>query len=236
MPESDLFASFVDRGALLSHERQLHIAEVVEGHDHWDVDLEAATLAFTFPDRTLVCQTQLLGSAAPGPGSWLWGWANDPVAGGATEVARSLREFGEQNGVPELTTAEIPLGPAGNEPPEAFWYRLVTATCVLVPGWDGYFRAPIGGGTIAPLLVRHPDLALPGPSLPRAARTLGESISMIRVTNHREAVVAYASQRGIPCEWSTASCMLTLPDGALDVTFDQMNRITAITGSTRHTS
>lgn len=233
MAESEKFSNWVDAGALFSFERQLHIADVVEGHDRWDVDLAQQQLIFRFPDRDLVCAAQLLGSSAPGPNSWLWAWANTQITPAATEFAGKLREFGETEGIPELTTAEVPLGEAGNEPPEAFWYRLVTAVTGIAEGFDGYFRAPLGGGTIAPLFIAHEELALPAPEATRVLRVLTEGFAAIRIGDERVAVQSYAQRRGIQLDWvDGAQATLTLPEGALTVAFDpETLRLAQVSGS-----
>ncbi|MCL2466749.1 MAG: hypothetical protein FWF21_05730 [Micrococcales bacterium] len=233
MAESSLFSSLVDRGAFLAHEKQIRLAEIVDGHDQWDADLEVPSLTFTFADRTLVYQAQLLGSAAPGPDSWLWGWANDSVSGAGTEMARWLCDVGQRDRIPELCTPEIPLGPAGMEAPEAFWYRLVFAVTALVPDWDGYYAPDIGGGAIGPLLVRHPALALPPPDLMRVVRVLSEGVSTVRVTDHRAAVASYAALRGIACTGTADGCVLALPEGTLELTFDHLNRLGGLRSSTQ---
>ncbi|WP_200938721.1 DUF6882 domain-containing protein [Modestobacter sp. Leaf380] len=93
-------ADLCNDAALLSFETQLHLAEVV-GDRRWDVDL--ATGRFVFGGGTgehvgeLVCtRVHLLGSAAPGPRSWLWSWASQGWSDDVTDLARWLRGFGEQ--------------------------------------------------------------------------------------------------------------------------------------------
>jgi len=230
-----MFSRLVDQGAFLAHEKQMHLAEMVGDHERWDVDLDVPSLTYTFADRTLVCATQLLGSSAPGPGTWLWGWANDSVSGAGTELAHWLRGVGERDGITELCFPEIPIGPEGNEPPDAFWYRLMCAVAVLAPSWHGYYASRTGGGTVGPLVVAHPSLALPAPKLLRVSTVLAEGIAAVSITDHRAAVAGYASLRGVGCTWTGEGCTLTVPetspDGRLTLTFDEMNRITSINGT-----
>lgn len=232
MAESENFSNLVDAGAFLAHERQLNLADVVEGHQRWDADLSVGTITFAFADRDpLVCEAQLLGSSALNPGSWLWGWANTGVPESATAVARELRGVGEERGIPEFTEPELPLGDAGNDGIDALWYRLTIAAAGLTPTWDASFRAPTGEGSVAPFLLRHPELALPAPAFPRIARVLSEGLQAVAIRDHRLAVESYAAARGIPIAPAGSALELTLPDGVLAVEFDDQGRIARLSGT-----
>lgn len=232
MAGSENFSTLVDAGAFLAHERQLHLADVVEGHARWDADLAAGTITFAFADRApLVCEAQLLGSSALSPGSWLWGWANGGVPENVTAVARELRAVGEERGIPELTEAELPLGETGNDGIDALWYRLTIAAAGLTPTWHASFRAPTGEGSVAPFLLRHAELELPAPAFPRVARVLSEGLQSVRIGDHRAAVESYARARGIPVAAAAAGLELGLPDGTLTVELDAEGRIARLTGS-----
>jgi hypothetical protein len=53
----------------------------------------------------------LLGSAAPGPGTWLWGWANPSSYPDAVLAsAQRARAYGQEHDIPELAESEVPLG------------------------------------------------------------------------------------------------------------------------------
>lgn len=231
MADSNL-SLYADRGAFLAHERQLHLAEQVEGHERWDVDLAAGSFTFTFADRTLVCAAELLGSSALNPGSWLWSWANPHIPEGVTKVAREWRELGDEYGIPEFTTGELPLGEPGNEPPHALWYRLTALAGWFAAAHSGYFRAPTGEGTVAPILLYHPDLALPALTMPRLVRVLSEGLTTYAIGDHRAAVAGYATVRTIDLAWDgDTTATFTLPDGSLVVTFDAQGRLANLSGT-----
>src|SRR5690606_13679084 len=72
-PGAPTLQDLVDEAAFVSHEHQLHLADL-HGDDAWNADLVAGTLTFTAPDGgTTTCRVQFLGTAAPrhqvgGPG------------------------------------------------------------------------------------------------------------------------------------------------------------------------
>ncbi|MFD1047457.1 DUF6882 domain-containing protein [Kibdelosporangium lantanae] len=122
MPETstidDLFADV----ALISHEHQMRMIEVIGDGDHsWNAKFDAPSrLVFTTPDREIVCtRFHLLGSAAPGPESWLWSWANPTgYPEEVTALADRVRQFGEQHGIPELANGEVMFDQFPEEPTE----------------------------------------------------------------------------------------------------------------------
>ncbi|TDB97343.1 hypothetical protein E1267_39945 [Nonomuraea longispora] len=90
-----------------------------------------------------------LGSAAPGPRSWLWAWANP--SGFPPEVAAAsatLRDFGQRHGIPELASAEVPFDALPRTPGEpAFAAAPLTEAAKAVlprpePGGQAKLTAP----------------------------------------------------------------------------------------------
>ncbi len=213
--------SLVDDAAVLSAEAQAHLADL-HGDDRWDADLQAGTLTFTSATGVATaCRAQLIGTAAPGPGSWMWGWNN--VNGFPDAVLVAAESVRGVEGVSELTTPELPLT---DELP----YRLALAAKVVNRSWTHY-SAPVTGGTRIWFLVEHPSFALPTPSVPRVARSISEAIGTTTVADHRRAVTSYAALRGIPLTDDGASLALTLSDGSLVVGFDDLGRVAKVSGS-----
>ena len=99
---TELFDAYV----LGSAEQQEHAQEVVGGRP-FSADLTRGVVGF---EPGLEVRAELLGTEAADPGSWMWSWANPSgFADQVTGAARHARSYGEQHGVAELTTAEIPL-------------------------------------------------------------------------------------------------------------------------------
>ncbi|TPW72364.1 DUF6882 domain-containing protein [Schumannella sp. 10F1B-5-1] len=228
MTRSPGLSALVADGVFLAHEAQLHLTDLFGEHERWDVDLENRQFRFTGPTPATL-PLQLLGSAAPGPRSWLWGWANP--SGYGPEVlagANAARALGERYRIPELVGGEVPFDdPAPEQEPEPGYelgWDLSIAARVASGIWFGY-SGRVQGGTRVWMLLE--GLELPAPSTPRVARIIGEALMTTTVTDHRRAVSSYAALRGIAWDGAT----LTLPDGRLSVTFDEQGRLAGLNGT-----
>ena len=219
--------------AFLSLEHQLHLSDVVGKHA-WHVDIVAPSFTFT-GDHPLTCTAvHFLGTAAPGPRSWLWSWANpSEIAPAATALAEWLRGFGEQHGIAEFTTPELPLAslPGASDDPAVATWALVDAAKAASGRWTGY-TGDSGGGTRAAFLIEHPDFALPPPFGPRVMRVLQEGLEL-GITDHRRAVQSYAAARGLDIAWTEGSAALSGPGLSITIDLDALGRIGTIGGKLR---
>ncbi|MGV9665768.1 DUF6882 domain-containing protein [Nocardia niigatensis] len=226
-------ANVLDDAALLSFEHQMHLQEVLGEHS-FAVDLAERRFEFRCAERTLTCTgMHLLGSAAPGPQSWLWSWANP--AGYPAEVvatAAAVRDFGTHHGIPELGSAEVPFGAFGAEiePHQASW-AMMEAAQPISGHWTSY-QGNAGGGTFVAFLVEHPELQLPPPAGPRVLRVLSQGLAELALTDHRRAVHSYLTRRGLAVEFAPDGSSLRFDcptvDGTVD--FDEYGRVSGING------
>lgn len=225
-------ASLSDAAAFLSHEHQLHLADVL-GEHQWHVDLKVPTFSVT-GDHPLTCTAMhLLGSAAMAPRSWLWSWANASRFNPAvTSLAAGVRDFGHQHGIAELTTAQLPFDQLPGAPQDladATW-TLVNAAKAASGKWVAY-TGDAAPGTRVAFLIEHPDFQLPPPAGPRVLRVLEEGLAgAVRLADHRLAVRAYAAGRGLESRWSERSVVLSGPGLEMRIDFDELGRIGAING------
>lgn len=221
----------LDDGAFISVERQRRLAEVVGGDgpygDRWDVDLTAGVLTFTGREGTLETPAHVIGTAAPGPGSWMWGWHNVNGFPDAV-VARSaqVRDLGARFGIAELTSAEVPL--RGEPRQDATEYAVVAG---LVNGGLPHYTAEVGAGTVVAFLVEDQRVALPAPSTATAATVISEALMNGAVHDQRRALAAYAELRGLGLEQTGQDVVLAGPDGRLTVGFDDVGRIAGMNGT-----
>lgn len=232
MAASPTFVNLLDDAALLSLEHQIHLSEVLGEHS-WEADLAEPRFAFT-GDHPLRCTAvHLLGSAAPGPRSWLWGWANP--AGYKQEilaVGSQVRAFGEQHGIPELASAEVPFAslPGAPEDPALVAAMMTEATKAITGRFTSY-TGPVGGGTRAAFIVEHPQFQLPAPTGPRVMRVLQQSLAELPLWDHRRALHAYGTRRGLTTEFIGPQLHLTAPGISAKVHFDEQGRVSNIAGS-----
>ncbi|WP_218018177.1 DUF6882 domain-containing protein [Nocardia shimofusensis] len=221
-------ANLLDDAALLSLEHQIHLSDVA-GDRPWSVDLEGAG-RFTFTgDQPIEAQrVHLLGSAAPGPESFLWSWANP--AGYSEEVtglAKAVRDFGIQHGIRELGEPEVPFSalPGSPSDPVIVVAILMDAAKAVSGLWTSY-TGPVGGGTRAAFLIEHPSFRLPAPTGPRIATVLRQGLMLPTLRDHRRALYSYVTERGLHgqpnADWSQLE--ITGPGIAATVTFDEHAR------------
>lgn len=228
MTRSGGLDALIADGVFLAHEAQLALVDRFGDHDHWDVDLATGEFRFSGPNPGTF-PVQFLGTAAPGPRSWLWGWANPGQhADRVLTAASAARSFGERHDVPELVQAEVPfdIEPADGEPRAGYelgWSMSIAAR--LASGtWFGY-SADVGGGTRIWLLLE--GILFDAPSVPRMVRVFSEGLQTIEVRDHRRAVSSWASLRGVPWDGRT----MTLSDGTLTVHFDDRGRLVNVAGT-----
>lgn len=224
----------LDDAALLSFEHQLHLDDVVGEHE-WSADLSVPSFEFRGQHPHTCTAVHLLGSAAPGPQSWLWAWANPSgYPDSVTGLAQALRGFGAQHGIRELAEPEVPFAafPDGRQDPVGVVAVCIDAAKVFSGRWTSY-NADVGGGTRAAFLVEHPDFALPPPDPARVVRVLQQGVTDLRLEDHRRAVYCYATRRKLAMEWTTHGGAVVLRAPGLDakVDFDEQGRVTNINSS-----
>ncbi len=228
------FIELLDDAALLSYEHQLHLVEVLGEHS-WHADLAKQVFAFTGDTPRTCTRCHLLGSAAPGPGTWLWGWANPtgypaPIVG----LGEYVRDFGRRHGIPELAEPEVPFHALPGSPtdPNLVAGMFIEAAKAVANTWTSY-SGDAGAGTRAAFLVEHPDFVLPPPEPARVLRVLNQGTAELELTDPRRALHSYAARRGLNPAFDAGGARLTMngPQLAVTVHFGQSGRVEEISGS-----
>lgn len=228
--------SLADRAALFSALRQDQLRGATEalGEHNWDVDLSAGTLTFRSdadPSRTLVTGVHLIASIAPGPRSLMWSWALPQ--GDPSGVTTRMREYGEQNGVSALTSAEVSFPDDTGDDLQAWisqFAHAVGAAAIEITGLSPYYAAD-AGGTRAVLLL---DAPIPALTVADAVTVLPRILSGLALTDPRTSVWDLARLAGWRLDWVDAEFSgATVSDatGTATFTFDENARITNIKGS-----
>lgn len=234
MSQTLTLANLLDDAAILSLEHQLHLEEVLGEHHTWHVNLGEGRFEFG-GSRNIVCtRFHLLGTAAPGPRSWLWGWANpsgypEPLIA----LSASLREFGNRYGIAELVTAEVPFDALPGSPGEPYEVAgLMGDVAKAVSGLWTFYNGDVGGTRVA-FLVEHPEFRLPPPEPARVMRVLGHALATLRLSDHRRALYAYAVRRGLAVAFTPDHARLTITGPAFETVaeFDAYGRVTALNGT-----
>jgi hypothetical protein len=145
MTGSITLVDVLDDAALLSLEHQIHLAELLGEHG-WSVDLPKERFTFTGDHPVDCTAVHLLGTAAPGPRSWLWSWANPAGYGaGVVGLAESVRQFGQAHGLAELATPEVPFHALPGDPRAQGAKDCRLLTCLHIASYGGHTAA--GGPT-----------------------------------------------------------------------------------------
>jgi hypothetical protein len=102
--------------------------------EQWNLDPGQGEIVFSFPGRLVVAPAQHIGTFDGSNGLWTWSWSDPAVPENLTIQALRLKEFGEQNSIPRLTTPHW----TGEE--TDCWYMAALA-CRLF-GFQGAYRGP----------------------------------------------------------------------------------------------
>src|SRR6266700_6786234 len=222
------FESLYHRYALTSYEKQLRLADVI-GTCSWRFSMEDGSLAFEEEGdapRTgapIVFAAQFLGTVAHNDSTWLWSWANgaSQIPPALTQAARRLRD---SSPAAEWTTSQFAL-----DLDHADEHRLAMASSGLLAA-DAFYRGPYTGGA-AFFLLHDERLRLPEPQGPRVVRTITEAISRGALANHRAAIEAYFTERGLqPRADGEAAILATLSGRTLRAVFDAQDRLANLGG------
>lgn len=227
-----------DRAALFVALRQdaLSAAADALGDHRWDADMAAGTLTFTANDdtsRQLTTRSHLVATIAPGPRSLLWAWAHP--SGDPQGVAAQLRAYGEQHGIAELTSAEVPFpaDASGDEDWIAQAAHTIGGVAVELTGRAPYYSAPVGNGTRAVFLL---DAPLPPLTVADAVVALPRILSGAALSDARTSVWDLARLAGWTLTWTDESfsgAEVADATGTATFRFDDQARIAGIESSLR---
>ncbi|MBC8163949.1 MAG: hypothetical protein H7Z42_22295 [Roseiflexaceae bacterium] len=155
------FAEFIEQsmaGLRLqteAHNGTWHLGE----EQRWGVDQDGGTITWEFAGTVASAPVQIIGTYNPSDGSLLWGWDHPSVLPPLAEHARLLRQYGEDNGIAQLTTRTIFCSED-----EAWGFTSVAAR---LAGANGAYRADAGGPlvymTFGNVTLSRPPGAPPAP-------------------------------------------------------------------------
>lgn len=244
------FQNIVDDGALLFLETHHFQDDRFEewGYQRWNTEDALASLNLHFAERTMtVNDTVFLGTAGPGPRTFVWAWANPNVV--PTPAQQALFEqivaFGGHYSIPELTEPEIPFATlvpeyadeevmlSGAKGGATLCGFKIAVAARMISGISNHFISDIGGGSTAVVAYQHPELELGRASALTFQFRLMEAMSGGLITDHRRAVESFARLRlsTLPSEIEPRILELRFDDGVIKVGFDENNRLSNLEAS-----
>ena len=108
------------------------------GHfERWDIDQDVGDLVFS-NDGTpqVVAKVVIAGTYSLSSESWMWGWANSSLAASLTDATSRVREYGEENNLPDLTE------PKTDATEDEAW-AFASLACRILDS-KGIYRGPAG--------------------------------------------------------------------------------------------
>jgi hypothetical protein len=213
--------ALLDTHMLAAVERQLAFADVI-GEQAYQVDLQEGTVRFA---GGLALPVGLIGSAAPGPGTWMWAWAN-PMGYAEPIIASSLRvrDYGERHEILELIQPEVVL--------DDHWDATRAAVAAIAAaGISAYLPVAAEGGTQVILSIEgEAPQAEPTIEPTRLPQVLNQVVGGGMVRDWSLALEAYAAHRGGGLT-RTGSTFVLEPAGGdhgASITIDELGRVASM--------
>jgi hypothetical protein len=109
------------------------------GERSWAVDQAAGTVTFDHPENgtRATAPLQIIGTYDPEDGTWLWAWDHPSIMEPLRVHAETVRRYGEEHGIAELTQAKVRCA-------EDDCWRFAALACHLNEA-QGAYRGPTGG-------------------------------------------------------------------------------------------
>ncbi|GAC1600635.1 MAG: hypothetical protein NVS3B6_10590 [Pseudarthrobacter sp.] len=244
------FQNIVDDGALLFLETHHHQDDRFDewGYERWDSQDQLSTIDFRFTGRPPLTAKNavFLGTAGPGPRTYLWAWANQQV--NTTDAQQSafdqILQFGRYYGIAEITADEVPfavLVPAYADEEELLnaakggatltGFKIAVAAKMMT-GLPNHVVVDIGQGSTAVVAYQHPELQLGSPSALTFQFRLTEAMAGGLIADHRRAVDSYSRLRAVPATAvNDRTVRLEFEDGFAQIQFDDRGQAADISGN-----
>jgi hypothetical protein len=200
-----------------SIDKQSHLLSLIRA-DHWNIDFSTGFLSF---GERLRWHSQLFGTESEASGTWLWAWANTEsnLPNHLLTTCLALKAYGEQHGIPELTTPQLPLD------------RIDGHTLALLASGiceaNAYYRCPYEGGALFVLIMDENFPKCPDPPLQRIATVFPQAIASLEIPDHKLALAGYLDHYNLAHE-QDGDKIVVKENGepVLTATFDELNRLT----------
>ncbi len=188
---------------LMGMRKQRHFATLL-GEHRWEYDKASGTMSFA-PGPTY--HVQVLGTESAASDTWLWAWANPDSHFPAEQLvaAERLRSLGQEWGVSEWTTPELPR--------EQLPAHLLAPVALGVLQLPAYYRGGMENSNLVCLISDPKFGPIPGLGGTEFVSTLSDAISNCEIPNHRQAVQEFLEQLGWKPKWDGSSLDVLADDG-----------------------
>ena len=107
------------------------------GHsERWDLNQKDGLLIFTFSDKVVSCEAQIIGTWHRPSQTWRWAWSNASIEKQLTTQSEKIKAYGAQRKIERLITEKW----SGSE--EDAW-QMGALACVIGDA-QGVYRGPAG--------------------------------------------------------------------------------------------
>nr|WP_162660490.1 DUF6882 domain-containing protein [Tuwongella immobilis] len=195
----------------------MQLADLLES-EPWHLNVYAGFLSF---DNRYRWHVQLLGTESLASGSWLWAWANteSKIPGHLLVASLALKAYGEQHGIPELTTPQLPLDQINGNTIGL----LASSICEA----NAFYRCPYEGGALYVLIMDESFPKCTEPPLHQLATVFPQAIASLEIPDHRLALIGYLDHYELGYEQDGEKVVVRENgEPVLTATFDEQNRLT----------
>lgn len=208
--------NYLEKYLLLSLEKQMKLARLIEGQMIADVDFDAGKLRFSEGPEF---RFQVLGTESDNTLNWLWAWADEQEDIRPELITSSLqmKAWGEKAGIPEFIAPSVDLEKADGHVLSLISSGVCEASCYYQDSYDGgaSFLLLFGGE-----LERQPGFDVAG-----LYRQFSDLAGLYEL-NHRNAFVSYLRSKGLLITEQGTVMDLELDSGEqVRLEFDQAGRL-----------
>ncbi|VTU00536.1 Uncharacterized protein OS=Rhodopirellula sp. SWK7 GN=RRSWK_03814 PE=4 SV=1 [Gemmataceae bacterium] len=179
-----------------------------------------------------------LGSHSTIDNSWLWGWCGTQLnLAHSAELRRGARDLAARTGVAAFTAAQaFDVGPVLGDDLGRIVAHVFGIVASAELGFQGYYTVPYRSGR-STVLLRDDRLKAAEPDpVARVATIFPQVLTGFPILDHRAALLGYLAHYGVaPTVEGRAVVAAERGTEALRAEFDDLNRLTNLTGTVQGT-
>jgi hypothetical protein len=199
-----------------SLDKQLFISDLISDDASWNLSIENGRLQIGEIHNWRI---QVLGTEAFSDQSWLWANTVSNIPDHLLFASLALRAYGEQQGIPELTTPQIPLDQVNGNT----LALLASGICEA----NAYYRCSYESGALFVLILDDNFPKCTDPPLQRVVTVFPQAIALLEIPDHKLALTGYLDHYSLSYEQDGDKIVVKENgEAALTAIFDEQNRLT----------